>query len=450
VPLLILIALESVVFFSALFVASSLSSSHLLDALSTNVLSTIVTVVMLLSYFSMGLYHFHLRARVNEIIVRIIVGLFLGSVALAALFYVIPNLRVPHGILDVALLYGFSATLLIRVAFLQVVDESFFRRKTLIYGAGEKARSILDLRRKADRRGFKIVGTVPAAGDTIIEALPNMVSEKATLAEVVKATGAEEIVVVMDDRRGFLPERELLDCKLRGIEVIGLLEFLERETGKIHVDLARPSWLIFSPGFRLNRVRKVVKRVVDLLLAAILIVVASPVMVFAAIAIKCEEGLRAPVFYLQERIGLRGDPFHLIKFRSMREDAEEDGQKKWAEADDPRVTRVGRIMRDFRIDELPQLFNVMMGQMSVVGPRPERSIFVDDLAAALPFYPERHAVKPGITGWAQVRYSYAASEVDAQEKLCYDLYYVKNHSLLLDIIIILQTVEVVLWSKGAR
>jgi len=254
----------------------------------------------------------------------------------------------------------------------------------------------------------------------------------------------------MDDRRGNLPIRDLLDCKLRGIDVIDLLEFLERETGKIHIDLVNPGWLIFSPGFRITRFRRITKRWVDFVLGLVALAVFWPFMLVIAIAIKIEDGLDASVIYRQRRVGYRGRVFNVFKFRSMREDAEADGKAKWAEMNDMRVTKVGAVIRKFRLDELPQIFNVLAGQMSIVGPRPERPEFVTELEEQIPYYSERHTVKPGVTGWAQLKYSYGASKEDAEEKLRYDLYYVKNHSLMLDLMIILQTAEVILWGKGAR
>ena len=228
------------------------------------------------------------------------------------------------------------------------------------------------------------------------------------------------------------------------------MEFLERETGKIRVDLVSIGWLVFSSGFRRSRMRTVIKRFIDIVVCSVLLLTTWPIMLIAAIAIKLEDGPFAKVFYRQMRVG-RGDiPFEIIKFRSMREDAESGGHAIWAEEDDSRVTRVGRILRKFRLDELPQIFNVLAGQMSLVGPRPERPEFVKKLKESIPYYSERHAVQPGITGWAQLHYAYASSEEDAIEKLQYDLYYVKNHGLVLDIVTILQTVEVVLWGKGAR
>ena len=229
-----------------------------------------------------------------------------------------------------------------------------------------------------------------------------------------------------------------------------MLEFLERETGKIEIDLVNPSYLIFAPGFRHGRIRRMMKRVFDLAVSVPSLIVGAPIMLAAAIAIKIEDGLTAPVIYRQKRVGKNGVEFNVLKFRSMREDAEKDGKAVWAQEDDPRITRVGACLRKMRIDELPQIFNVIDGSMSIVGPRPERPEFVSELAAEIPYYSERHSVKPGVTGWAQLRYTYGASKEETSEKLRYDLYYVKNHSLILDLMIILQTAEVILWGKGAR
>jgi sugar transferase (PEP-CTERM system associated) len=237
---------------------------------------------------------------------------------------------------------------------------------------------------------------------------------------------------------------------LRGIEVIDLQEFLERESGKIRIDLVSPGWLIFSPGFRSSSFRKLVKRSSDLLIGVVSLLVSLPVMLLVAIAVKLDEGIRSPVLYRQKRVGLHGDTFELLKFRSMSEDAESNGEAVWAVENDDRVTRVGRVLRKYRLDELPQIINVLRGEMSIVGPRPERPEFVERLADSIPYYAERHTVKPGITGWAQLRYPYGASDNDAVEKLQYDLYYIKNQTLLLDIIVVLQTAEVMIWGKGAR
>jgi sugar transferase (PEP-CTERM system associated) len=254
----------------------------------------------------------------------------------------------------------------------------------------------------------------------------------------------------MEDRRRGFPIAEFLECRFAGIDVTELLTFLERETGRVAIDVLNPSWLIFGEGFRRNPLRLLTARSLDLLASAMILLVFLPAMLLTALAIKLEEGWSAPILYRQARIGMGGVAFDVLKFRSMRTDAESSGEAQWAQAADPRTTRVGNVIRKLRVDELPQIFNVMRGDMSFVGPRPERPEFVAQLSERIPYYVERHCVKPGITGWAQLCYPYGSSERDALEKLQYDLYYIKNNSLLFDLAIIVQTVEVVLMGKGAR
>jgi sugar transferase (PEP-CTERM system associated) len=260
----------------------------------------------------------------------------------------------------------------------------------------------------------------------------------------------EEIVVGLNDRRENFPLDDLLDCRLSGIDVIEPISFLERETGKVHLDMLHPSWMIFSDGFKRSNLRSYFERAFDIFATLLLLAVVWPILVLTALAIWLESGGIHPTLYRQVRVGQNGVPFELLKFRSMRVDAEQDGVPQWARAGDDRVTVVGRIIRTLRIDELPQIFNILRGDMSLVGPRPERPEFVKDLSEKIPFYSERHRVKPGLAGWAQLNYPYGSNERDAIEKLQYDLYYVKNHSLFLDFSILVQTAEVVLWGKGAR
>jgi sugar transferase (PEP-CTERM system associated) len=260
----------------------------------------------------------------------------------------------------------------------------------------------------------------------------------------------DEIVVAMNDRRAAFPVRELLDCRLAGIDVTDLSTFLERETGRVRLDVLNPGWLIFGEGFKRGSFRLQSARVVDLVAASGLFILTCPLMVATLLAIKLEDGWRSPIFYQQERVGFGGRIFRLLKFRSMRVDAEAAGQAQWAQKNDSRVTRVGAVIRKLRIDELPQILNVLRGEMGLVGPRPERPQFVKQLAEKIPYYIERHSVKPGITGWAQLCYPYGSSERDALEKLQYDLYYIKNSNLLWDLAIIAQTLEVVVMGKGAR
>jgi sugar transferase (PEP-CTERM system associated) len=270
------------------------------------------------------------------------------------------------------------------------------------------------------------------------------------LSEYCVTNDIDEVVVAMEDRRRNFPILEMLECRLAGIDVTEVLSFLERETGRVRIDVLNPSWMIFGEGFRRDPLRLFSSRALDLAASSVILLAGLPLMLLTAIAIKLEEGWRAPVFYSQPRVGLGGRDFSVLKFRSMRQDAERDGQARWATKGDSRVTRVGSFIRMTRIDELPQILCVFRGHMSFVGPRPERPAFVAELAEKIPYYVQRHCVKPGITGWAQLCYPYGSSEEDALEKLQYDLYYIKNNSLLFDLAILLQTVEVVVMGKGAR
>lgn len=454
-PLLLLAGVEILILFSSLYVAGFVlygdleAAEQLAGPLGPR--AALISAMALLSLIAMGLYQFHQRLYFREAALRLVVGLGVGALAVALLFLLFPSLAIDRTLATIG--FGYSLTLLlgVRYFFARTVDDNVFRRRTLIYGAGERAASLLDLRRRADRRGFQVVGRMAAPGDAILGNSGDvLMTNGKSIFEMALEVQADEIVIAMDERRGNLPVRDLLDARLKGIDVIDLMEFFERETGKIRVDLVNPGWLIFSPGFRISRSRRTVKRIVDVLMSALLILVLWPIVLLVAIAIKIEDGLAAPVLYRQTRVGEGNEPFEVLKFRSMTVDAESDGKAVWASAGDKRITRVGQVLRNVRLDELPQVFNVLRGEMSLVGPRPERPEFVSELQESIPYYAERHAVKPGITGWAQLRYSYGASEEDALEKLKFDLYYIKNQSLLLDIIIILQTVEIVLWGKGAR
>jgi sugar transferase (PEP-CTERM system associated) len=256
------------------------------------------------------------------------------------------------------------------------------------------------------------------------------------------------VVGVRERRNGGLPADQLLECKLAGIEIVDLSSFFERETGQIQLESLNASWMIFSDGFRRGSIKDITKRMFDIAASSVLLLLTLPVMFITTMLIWLESG--SPILYRQERVGEYGRSFPVLKFRSMRVDAESDGVPQWAKKQDDRVTRVGRVIRKMRIDELPQVFNVLRGDMSFVGPRPERPYFVNELTSQIPYYPSRHTVKPGITGWAQIRYPYGATTEDAIQKLQYDLYYVKNHTLFLDLVILLQTAQVILFGKGAR
>jgi sugar transferase (PEP-CTERM system associated) len=323
------------------------------------------------------------------------------------------------------------------------------RARILIFGAGTAARDVSETLSKNDPNA-DIVGFVPGPNEREA-AVPahRILPLDDTLPALARRHSVDEIVVALTERRsGSMPLRQLLDCKVAGVKVHDLNTHFEKTLGQIRIDYLNASWLIFGDGFNQGLWRTGVKRVFDLFCATILLVLSLPVMLVTAVLIKLESP--GPVLYRQERTGLHGRSFSIAKFRSMRNDAEKDGKPVWAAANDARVTRVGAVIRRLRIDELPQLFNVLLGEMSLVGPRPERPYFVDQLTQEIPFYALRHSVKPGVTGWAQVRYPYGATVEDSQEKLQFDLYYVKNHTLFLDLLVLMETVGVVLTGKGAR
>lgn len=397
-----------------------------------------------------GLYSARQRARSAGILIRVLVAVTAGIVLTTTCFYIIPNLWIGRGVLALAALGSAAIVVALRLGFSHFVDETPFKRRVLVYGTGRSAGAISRLRRRADQRGFVLVGFVQPNGESIEVPEDRVLEPNGELLKLCKWLNVDEVVVAMDDRRRAFPIRELLDCRLAGVDVTELLTFLERETGRVRIDVLNPSWLIFGDGFNRGSLRLFTSGVIDVIASLILLTLSLPFMLATAIAIKTEDGWRAPVFYRQERVGLGGQPFKLLKFRSMRVDAESDGEARWAEKHDPRVTRVGAVIRKMRIDELPQIINVLRGDMCFVGPRPERPQFVADLADRIPYYMQRHCVKPGITGWAQLCYPYGSSEHDAIEKLQYDLYYIKNNGLLFDLSILVQTAEVVFMGKGAR
>ena len=411
--------------------------------------SMVLAGCVMVAAIAMGLFSRRLRDRTAGIVLRIGVSVIAGAFLGGLLLYASPDHRPSFIEVFAFLAIGLFSLTFVRVLARNFLDEDILKRRVLVYGAGNNAARIMALRRRADQRGFKVVGFVPARSEDRMIPPDRLLTKDAPVSQIASENEIDEIVVAMDDRRQQFPLKELLDCRLAGVEVIELASFLERETGKVYLDILIPSWMIFGTGFRRDFFRRYSERAFDLLASLVLLLVTLPVMLLTALAIKLEEGFSAPVFYGQPRVGYAGRIFRVMKFRSMRTDAEKNGAV-WAMQNDTRVTRVGKFIRKVRIDELPQLFNVFAGHMSFVGPRPERPEFVRQLNESIPYYDVRHAVKPGITGWAQLCYPYGASELDASEKLQYDLYYVKNHSLVFDILILLQTVEVILLGKGAR
>jgi len=410
--------------------------------------SIIFASVMYSSMISMGLYQRHLRDGRKGMFIRTGVAFGIGFVVMSLLFYLFPSLFLGRGVFGLALLFALIGIVIARLVYIKLVNREALNRRILVVGAGKKAHLIESLlKRRTDRRGLTIVGFVPIGDEDTNINHNKLIPHVLTLNELVKKHDVDEIVLAITDRRKQFPVDELLDCKMSGVLVTDILSFFERQAGRIILDLLQPSWLIFSDGFSHGVFRDVTKRSFDITASLILLAIAFPFMLITMLCIYFED--KGPIFYRQVRVGKNWKLVQVMKFRSMRIDAEKKGAQ-FATANDDRVTRVGRIIRKTRIDELPQLFNVLKGEMSFVGPRPERPQFVEEFSVNIPFYAERHRVKPGITGWAQICYPYGASEKDTIEKLQYDLYYVKNYSLFLDLTILFQTAEVILWGKGAR
>jgi sugar transferase (PEP-CTERM system associated) len=408
-------------------------------------------VVIMLAMMSLGLYQLRLRDGGIRLAVRVAISLIVAGVAMIVVHALFPVPLLRDDVMLAALVLALPIVTLSHTVFFQILDLGGLRRRILFYGAGADAAAALStLRRKTDQRLFELMGCVslPEEADEIRP--ETLVEIEQDLHQYVLDHEIDEVVLAMGERRGTFPTQELLACRLSGVEVTNMLSFYERHTGKLKCDLLRPSDIILSDGFRWRSSLEAFKRGFDLLVSSLLLAATLPIIALAGLCIKLEDGLRAPILYRQNRVGLGGRIFRLFKMRSMREDAETGSGARWASRDDDRITRVGAILRKYRIDELPQLFNVVKGDMALVGPRPERPEFVEDLAEKLAFYNVRHRVRPGITGWAQLLYPYGSSDDDALRKLEYDLYYVKNGSLFLDLIILVGTVEVILFGKGAR
>ncbi|AWW74602.1 sugar transferase [Erythrobacter sp. KY5] len=403
--------------------------------------------VVWLAMISVGVYGPYALRSLRFAGARLLVAISLGIIALATIDWILPGETFWRSTLLYAM--GFAVLVLVadRLLLNSFLGSSAFRRRVMVLGAGDRAQRLRKLSEKPEA-GFAIVSYI-AMGEPE-RAVEEAIAREAIhdLGRFVENLGVSEVVLALQERRNSLPLNDLLRIKTKGVHVNDFSSFLERETGRVDLDTVNPSWLIFSDGFSSGRMfSSAVKRVFDIVASLILLLLTAPIIAVFAIIVKLDS--KGPAFFRQERVGLFGQPFYLIKLRSMRVDAEKDGAK-WAEKNDSRITRVGRFIRKVRIDELPQTWSVLKGEMSFVGPRPEVPTFVDELQEQIPFYGERHMVKPGITGWAQINYPYGASTEDSRKKLEYDLYYAKNYTPFLDFVVLLQTVRVVLWPDGAR
>jgi sugar transferase (PEP-CTERM system associated) len=408
------------------------------------------TLVMLGLMTASGLYDLEWQGGIRALLQRLGLSFMLGLLTMSLLFYFFPALLVGRGAFLLSFGLALLGILLSRVLFIRWARMGALKTRALVIGTGSRAAHIEALLAKRGHvSNTQVIGYLPMGGSHHFIDRARILDTEEPLPELVARLQISELILAVRDRRsGGLPVQDLLKCKLRGIRILELSNFFERENGHLQLDSMNPSWMILAEGFHQGIVRDTVKRLFDLVASAALLAVCLPIMVLTALLIKLESA--GPVLYRQERVGQGDRNFTILKFRSMCVDAEKDGKPRWAGQNDSRVTLTGRFIRRTRIDELPQVFNVFFGDMSFVGPRPERPYFVQDLTQKIPYYGVRHTVKPGITGWAQVRYAYGATDEDAMHKLQYDLYYVKNHSLFLDLMILFQTAQVVLWGKGVR
>lgn len=452
--LLLLVMLEALILCGAMYLGVSarfLDSHAIPDDLNPLLpKATAFTLVMLGLMTASGLYDLESQGGVRALLQRLGLSFGLGLVTMSLLFYFFPTLLVGRGAFLLAFGLALFGILVSRALFIRWARVGVLKKRALVLGTGSRAAHIEALlTRRGPVSNTQVIGYLPMGGSHHFVDHARILDTRESLPELAARLQISEIILAVRDRRGGgMPVQALLECKLRGIHILELSSFFERENGHLQLDSMNASWMILAEGFTQGMLRDTVKRLFDLLVSAAVLAVTLPIMALAALLIKLESP--GPVLYRQERVGQGGRPFTILKFRSMCVDAEKDGKPRWAGQNDSRITLVGRIIRRTRIDELPQIFNVFFGEMSFVGPRPERPYFVQDLTQKIPYYGVRHTVKPGITGWAQVRYPYGASDEDAMHKLQYDLYYVKNHSLFLDLMILFQTAQVVLWGKGVR
>jgi sugar transferase (PEP-CTERM system associated) len=453
--LIVLAALEALILLAAAYVGISLhlaGSGAAISGAGEAVPSQAgaFALGMMIVMSSMGLYQPDLWNNTQSIRVRLVTAFLLGFAIIGVVSYLMPSLYPRSVALGATILaVALAGSVLVRAAFHKWNNLGVFKSRVLVLGTGSRVMRVAEYAQR--NPNHQVIGYVSLQPSRHYIPLPQVLpmAPGESLLSVVEKYEIDQIVVAVRDRRGGgFPVQQLLECKMKGIKVIELPTFFEREYRQVLLESLNPSWMVLGDGFRQGFFGDAVKRLFDLTVSGALLLLTLPVMLVAALCIYLESGL--PVLYRQERVGQGGRVFTLYKLRSMKNGAERDGTAQWASANDDRTTRVGRVIRKWRIDELPQIFNVFQGEMSFVGPRPERPFFVDQLVKQIPFYVLRHSAKPGITGWAQVRYAYGASVDDAIEKLQHDLYYVKNHCLFLDLMILIATVEVVIWGRGAR
>lgn len=410
----------------------------------------VLSLTIVFSMSALGMYQLNFREGIRNTFLRLMPSMALALALVTLIFYIFPILYLGRGAIGLIFVIAAIGILFIRVLVFKSSESSLLRSRIIFLGSGAMAQECHELAiSNIGHHDYDIIGFVPVEHEDCKVLTKYLLSADQSIASIAAKHNADEIVVAVQNRRGGqFPIQDLLNCKLRGLRVIDAAAFIEREACQLRVESLQPGWLVFGDGFNQNFMRRFIKKLFDMSVSVLISIITLPIMLVTTLLIFLED--RGPIFYQQERVGKNGRTYMVLKFRSMGINAEKPGTPQWASANDPRTTRIGKIIRKLRIDELPQIINVLRGEMSFVGPRPERPFFVEQLCKEIPFYNMRHSVKPGITGMAQVRYAYGASVEDSKQKLQYDLYYVKNNSLFLDILILFETVQVVLLGKGAR
>lgn len=444
---------EGLMLFFAVFLSALIIRGY--TSVSLNMLLALkvflVTVTIQIIFYYNELYEIKTVDTFGELGIRLCQGLGFASIFFAAIYFIFPETIIGRGVFILSIGFVFVFVGVWRFGYMLILNHGLLNRKIAILGSGQISRQIIQEIRDKKDIGYYLSAVIMNNSDDVNNKLfngINVMRSHQNLCQTAKKLDVKDIVVALDEKRGLFPIKELLECRVAGINVLDGNTFYEMLKGKLSVNAINPSWLIFSQGFHKPAYQRILKRLMDLFISSSIMVLFSPLFVLVAILIKAES--KGPTFFSQERMGEKMKPYQVLKFRSMIEDAEQHSGPMWAEEDDDRITRIGRIIRRARIDEMPQVWNVFKGEMSFVGPRPERQFFVKQLIKKIPYFQERFTVKPGITGWAQINYGYGASEEDAIEKLNYDLFYIKNMSILMDLVIIFRTVRIVLFGTGAR
>jgi len=446
---------EGLLIYGAVFLAAYIIFDMDLELLSLQPIIwlkiLLVTITTQVSLFFNDLYEKKIGDNYIDLSARLIQSIGITSILLAIVYFLFPSVMIGRWIFFISLIFLLFFLVSWRLLYFLFIRRKLFSERVIILGSSELARDIVHEIATRNDLSYDVSSLIAQKKDRDTRNTFKGISVHSgfdNISDVAEAENVKNIIIALDEMRGALPLKELLQCKVRGINIIDGKSFYEMITGKLMVEKINPSWLIFSDGFVKSRTARFVKRMIDVTAASLGLIILLPFMALVALCIKLDS--RGPVLFSQERLSENRKTFNLLKFRSMKVNAEEKSGPVWASDDDPRITRVGTILRRLRIDEFPQMWNVLKGDMSFVGPRPEREFFVQELAKKIPYYGERFTVKPGITGYAQVLYSYGASEKDALEKLKYDLYYIKNMSLVLDLMVLFKTLKIVLLGRGAR